>query len=182
MGKLLFVVATLTLAACQPMYGAPAQRIRDPVPNHPDDIAAAAPQPVIYDENCEVHTRAVTTPPRRDLPRSQALVAKADASAVASDHAVAPHDKAELLIDSIQEYGAALERDPYNAEATLKLALAYDKALRKGCALAMLDRLAKLANHPTYEHAATEQLDDLENHRTWFGGYRKDALRAAGRP
>jgi len=182
MGKLVLAVATLAFAACQPMYGAPAPRVKNPTPlPRPTTIEPKA-EPKTYIEECTFRTTPVTRPAKRDPARSEELVKKADANLVSHDKTTVPKDKGDLLIDSIQEYGAALDKDPYNAEATLKLARAYDKAQRKGCALRMLDRLSKLAGHPTYERQATAQIDDVENHKAWFEDYRKDALRTLGRP
>jgi len=184
MGKLLLAVATLAFAACQPMYGAPPQKLKTPsrVPppvGYKDDDKG----PVFVDatDDCSLRTTPVVGKPRRDTPRSDALVQKADQTAVAADKSTVGTEKGNLLIDSITDYGAALQKDPYNAEATLKLALAYDKVYRKQCAISMLTRLNKLASNPTYERAANEKLDDLEHHKSWFSRYRNDALHAAGR-
>ena len=190
MGKLGLVVSLAVIAtsatACQPMYGQRPERIKNPPILHPTKVADPDPVAVVYVDDCTVRTTppvagAPPRIPRRDPTRSDELVAKADSSATAADHTTEPTKKSELLIDSIREYGAALQKDPFNAGATLKLALAYDRVYRRGCALAMLGRLTKLAGHPTFERAATDQIDDVENHKSWFGGYRKDALRAVGR-
>jgi hypothetical protein len=185
MGKLWAVATAFALVACQPMYGAKAPKLKNPpvvaeskrkLPPQPD---LPKPQPI---EECEWHAQPPPAKaPKRDTRASQDNVVKADAKIIASDKATDIKPKGDLLIDSINEYGNALIKDPYNAEATLKLAVAYDKALRKGCALKMLDRLAKLAAHPTYEKAANVQIDGVADHKTWFGDYRKDALRVLGR-
>jgi len=182
MGKLLLAAATLAFAACQPMYGAPAPRLKNPVPNHPVGGGEPPPAAIVYVEECEFHTTALSGKPKRDIQKSQDYVVKADTNMAGADKAKQGKDKGDMLIDSIQEYGTALQKDPYNAEATLKLARAYDVVRRKGCALALLDRLQKLSNNPLFEKAATTQIDDVENNRAWFGGYRKDALKAVGRP
>ncbi|CAN5866883.1 hypothetical protein BH11MYX3_BH11MYX3_25290 [soil metagenome] len=180
MGKLL-AIATLVLAACQPMYGAKAPPVRNPPPiRHAQVIEPPAP-PKQQIEDCNYKGVAITKPPKRDVVRSQDHIQKADVAVGNFDKALVPVTKGDLLIDSIQQYGNALEKDPYSVEATLKLARAYEKAQRKGCALRLLGRLAKLADHPTYQRSASEAIDDVENHKTWFEDYRKDALSALGR-
>jgi hypothetical protein len=72
-------------------------------------------------------------------------------------------------------------KDPYSVDATLKLAIAYDKAMRKGCALALLKRLSQLAGHPKYGSEANRRIDDIDANGAWFKGYRKDAMAAVGR-
>ena len=186
MGKLP-LVAVLAFAACQPMYGAKAPPMKSPqvIPEgkrkiKTDDVAVK-PQPI---DQCEWRTKALADPtklPKRETTRSQDAVARADGKLRSSDGAADVTSKEALLIDSIQEYGAALSADPYNADATLKLALAYDKVLRKGCALKLIDRLAKMSAHPKLERDANAKLDEIENHKTWFEDYRKDALKATGR-
>ena len=187
MGKLLLAAATFVVAACQPMYGAKAPKPRDPtvVPEAKRKIIVEPevekPKPI---EECEFHTATLTGPklPKRDTSASKERVATADGKLAGSDRATEHKAKGDLLKSSVDDYHAALQRDPYNAEATLKLALAYDKAWRKGCALKLLDRLAKLAAHPTFEKAAIVQIDDVESHKSWFSDYRKEALKAIGRP
>ncbi len=180
MGKLL-AVATLMFAACQPMYGAKAPRVKDPAPiRHAQVIDPPAP-PKQQIEDCNYKVVPITKTPKRDVARAQDHVQKADVAAGNFDKTSVPKDKGDLLIDSIQQYGNALEKDPYSAEATLKLARAYEKAQRKGCALRLLGRLAKLADHPVYQRSASEAIDDVENHKSWFEDYRKDALSALGR-
>jgi len=185
MGKLWVVAAVFGLVACGPMYDSKAPKLKNPpiVPESkrkiPPEPELPKPQPI---EECVFHTDPPPAKgPKRDTAKSKEYVTTGDQQINASDKAADIKPKGDLLIDSIQAYGNALMRDPYNAEATLKLAVAYDKALRKGCALKLLDRLAKLAAHPTYEKAANVQIDEIENHKTWFGDYRKDALKHAGR-
>ncbi len=180
MGKL-SAIATLALVACQPMYGAPAPKVKNPAPIRHTELGDPPPPPKEYVEECNVRTVPVTRPVKRDIARSDEHVKKADATLVMADKSAVAAARGDLLIGGIEEYSNALERDPYNAEATVKLARAYDKVQRKGCALRLLGRLAKLADHPTYQRQAAEQIEEVENHKAWFEDYRKDALRTLGR-
>ncbi len=180
MGKLL-ATATLVFAACQPMYGAKAPPVRNPAPIIHAQVIEPPAAPKQQIEDCNYKVVAIIKVPKRDVVRAQDHVQKADVAVANFDKTSVPKDKGDLLIDSIQQYANALEKDPYSAEATLKLARAYEKAQRKGCALRLLGRLAKLADHPTYERQANEQIDDVKNHKSWFEDYRKDALEALSR-
>ena len=85
-----------------------------------------------------------------------------------------------MIKEAIDKYRNALIKDPYNVDATLKLAVAYDKVLRKGCALAMLKRLAALSNNPKCASEANRNIDSIDANGQWFKGYRKEAMAAVG--
>ena len=178
MGKLL-VVAMLFAAACKPMYGDPAPRLKDPSKKNPpkgwyDEPVAQ----VTYIEDCEVNFSGPPTITRKTKVAEQKVIAGDSAAADASKPSADLPVRVEATKRSLQEYRDALIADPFSAEATLKLALAYDKVLRKGCAIAMLKRLDQLAANPKFKaEAAKSQVLDNEG---WFKPYRKDALKALG--
>ena len=98
-----------------------------------------------------------------------------------SDQAKEDTIKVGLLKEAIDKYRNALIKDPYNVPATLKMAVAYDRVLRKGCAIAMLKRLASLSNNPKWASEANRNIDTIDANAQWFKGYRKDAMAAVGR-
>src|SRR4029079_13602340 len=98
-----------------------------------------------------------------------------------SDKAKEDSMKVSLLKEAIDKYRNSLIKDPYNVGATLKLAVAYDRVLRKGCAIAMLKRLASLSNNPKWAAEANRNIDSIDANAQWFKGYRKDAMAAVGR-
>lgn len=188
MGTSLIRIALLTtLAACS-MYGDPAQRLRSPPPvkppaGLPGDDGVAGKTDLPYDESeCPLRTTVVKSY-RPDRTRAEELTRSGDDKLAGVEVAATADDKGDLLAGSIVDYGRALEKDAFSAEVTLKLALAYDKARRKSCALALLRRLHQLAEHPKFERAATEQIDEIVDpkNKSWFEGYRNDARRAVGR-
>jgi hypothetical protein len=139
------------------------------------------PDPV-YVEDCDVNFTAKPTKQRK-IPVAQKLVASGNVSLqnVGSTTPTTP-TSAQAAVDAVTLYRDALIADPYNGEATLKLALAYDRTLRKGCALAMLKRLASLADsqNRALEDEARPNLQLVKQNAHWFRGYRPIALKAAG--
>jgi hypothetical protein len=180
MGKLL-VVALLffAAAACKPMYGDPAPRLKDPSKKNPPKGWYDEPvTQVTYVEDCEVNFSGPPTTKRNATVAKQKVIAGDASTSEASKPSASGTTRVEMTKRGLQEYRDALIADPFNAEATLKLALAYDKVLRKGCAIAMLKRLEQLAGNPKFgAEAAKSQVLDNEG---WFKPYRKDALKALG--
>jgi hypothetical protein len=176
MGNRFAALIVFAAAACQPMYGGPAEHLH-PVKTLPKGPQPAEP-PIAYVDDCtfDFHSRPATKhragSPQLDETAAQQL-ARAEADTPA---------RGELIQGSIATYSRALAADPYDADATLGLALAYDHVLHKGCALALLKRLGKLADHPTFAAAAGPVADSVGDHAAWFKGYRREALAALGRP
>ena len=108
-------------------------------------------------------------------------VAEGDTTLVDAQKQTVDTARTDLVVRGIQRYSDALRADPYDADATLKLALAYDKVLRKGCALAMLHRLESLTQNPRLATDASRRIDDVVDNAGWFKGYRKAALQAVNR-
>jgi hypothetical protein len=181
MGKAL--VACLLLAACQGMYSTPAEGLKNPPRIKPDKTTVAATDDAPpYIEDCTVDfTGAVAK--KRKTPASQKLVASGNVS-LQNAGTTRPTNTitTQAAVNAISLYRDALLADPYNAEATLKLALAYDRTLRKGCAIAMLKRLATLADsqNPALEAEARPNVELVKQNDHWFRGYRPSALKAAG--
>jgi hypothetical protein len=180
----LALVSLLVLVACQGMYVEKPQKMRNPPIIKPskdlpkDDVVQAPPTI----DACDYRWVIPTKPVKRNGPAAEAKEREGDARTQIVSSATTPPDlRAKSLVDSIDIYGRALMDDPFNPTLTLKLALAYDKALRKGCAIALLGRLAKLSLHPTYEKATNLIVDEISDKKTYFDRYRDEALRAAGR-
>lgn len=168
--------------ACGPLYGGKAEKLKPPAkkPRPPEAEVAAAP--IKYIDDCTVNfaTPAVT-PRASSAARSSAETAeqKVDESIRSED----PKSQISAIEGAISAAKTALKADPYNANATLQLARAYDRALRKGCALALIKRLAVLESATSYDFAreAKSALDRVNDNPRWFSGYRKEAIAAAGR-
>jgi hypothetical protein len=137
--------------------------------------------PVKEVEECQADFRSDPKLVRPQTGLSNQLTGEGDTALVNSDKAVPGPAQAGLIKDGIDKYRNALIKDPYNVEATLKLAIAYDKVYRKGCAIAMLKRLASLSANPKFSKIANPAIDSIGDNGQWFKRYRKDAMSAVGR-
>ena len=177
MGKS-WTLLVLVLGACQPLYGGSPQKLRNPAPVKPPTLPGGEDK-IVYVERCDLFTTKVARVTRQT---TDAEVYTLAGDKKLADYARAP-TKPDLIVDGIDRYIAALRKDPFSAQATLKLALAYHEVRRKGCALALLERLDQLAQHPKFARDANDAIDQItqRGNRTWFEGYRREALRAVGR-
>ena len=177
----LVLACLVVVAGCQPLYGPVSEVLHDPTPkNRGKDVATVEVPTPHYIEDCssDFHRDARTA--SHAPARAQQLVGIGDdelASATRAPEAARPG----MLAKTVELYSDALRADHYNAEATLRLALAYDKVLRKGCALAMLRRLESLTLNPKFATEAQRQIDVLVDNKAWFKGYRRDAMTAVNR-
>jgi len=182
-GRLALVVGVgvgLGLAGCQPLYGGKPEKLAAPSKKKPpkEDATEA---PVKEVEDCQADFRGDARNVRQQTSASNQLTGEGDTAIASSDKATDPTAQAGLIREGIDRYRSALIKDPYNAEATLRLALAYDKVYRKGCAIAMLKRLASLSANPKFAQKANSSIDSIGDNGQWFKRYRKDAMAAVGR-
>jgi hypothetical protein len=170
-----------TVAACSPLYGGRPEKLKNPErKKKPPEVAEAAPE-VQYVDDCNANFSDDPKKAHPQPPMSRQLFEQAEASLDQSDKVKEDSMKVSLLKEAIEKYRNALIKDPYNVPATLKLAVAYDRVLRKGCAIAMLKRLSALSNNPRWSSEANRNIDSIDANAQWFRGYRKDALAAVGR-
>src|SRR5688572_3927834 len=139
-----------TLTAWQPLYGAKPEELRQPGKKKKPPEAPEAEVKIVYVEDCGADFRADPKTVRPQTAMSNQLVGEGETALQSADKAKDPASQAELIKVSIDKFRNALIRDPYNAEATLQLALAYDRVLRKGCAIALLKRIATMEMNPKY--------------------------------
>jgi hypothetical protein len=175
-------LALLSLGVgCQSLYGGKPERLA-PVPRKkaPPEAPVAEVQIKEIDE-CTADFRVDPKNVRRQTPLANQLTGEGDTAIANSDKAQEPSAQAGLIKEGIDKYRNALLKDPYSPEATLKLALAYDRVYRKGCAIAMLKRLATLATNPNFARASNAAIDSISDNGQWFKRYRKDAISAVGR-
>jgi hypothetical protein len=167
---------------CQPLYGAKPEKLKTPEKKkRPPEAEVKAPE-IKYVEECQADFRE--DPKKRPMvPQpivAKSLVETGDNAIQTADKTKDENAKVGLWKEAITKYANALGKDPYSVDATLKLAVAYDLVLRKGCAIAMLKRLLALSNHPKYAADANRAIGTIDDNAVWFKGYRKDAVAAVG--
>ena len=177
------LLACLVLATtgCQALYGGKPERLKNPERKKAPPEPEQASVKIQYVEDCTANVRDDPKLARPNPGLANQLVGDGDTALQNANKAKDPASQAELIKLSIDKYRNALVKDPYNHEATLKLALAYDMVYRKGCAIAMLKRIAALQANPKYAKAANAKADEVNDNSSWFKGYRKDAIAAVGR-
>jgi hypothetical protein len=176
-----FVIIGVGVAGCQPLYGGKPEKLATPPKKKAPKEEPVAEVKIPEIEDCQADFRADPKTVRAQTSMSNQLTGEGDTALANASKAADPAAQAGLIKDSIDKYRNALLKDPYNAEATLKLALAYDKVYRKGCAIAMLKRLAALSANPKYARSANPAIDSIGDNGQWFKRYRKDAITAVGR-
>lgn len=172
----------LPATGCAPLYGGKAERLR-PVEKKRRPVEAASTGPtIVYDEECKADFFSTMKVPSPMPVQAESLVAAGNGAMDASRRAADPQTKVFSIIEAINKYKMALSKDQFNAEATMRLALAYDSVQKKGCALALLKRLSALQGYqPPNSDIARTKLDEISSSDSMFKGYRKDAMSAIGR-
>ena len=178
---MLVCIALATVAACQPIYGGKPEKLKTPERKKRPAEAADAVVEVKYVDDCSANFSDDPKKAHPQPPQSRQAFDAAESALEQSDKAKDDTVKVSLLKEAIDKYRNALIKDPYNVPATLKLAVAYDRVLRKGCAIAMLKRLSSLAGNPKWSSEANRNIDSIDANAQWFKGYRKEAMAAVGR-
>jgi hypothetical protein len=178
MGKRILWVAVVGVCACQAPYGSrPAKLYNPPIKPHPVDVEPV--EVVHYNETCRTDFHTDPKPAIARIDHRGAVQAISTANITYRTAIKMPKtepQKLKLIARSVDEWSEALRKDPYDAEATVGLALAYDQLLRKECALRLLARLSDLAGNKNYAAAALRQRDNVVSNKDWFAGYRNEAL------
>jgi hypothetical protein len=180
--RLVPYVLLVAFAACQPLYGGAPEHLHTVEKKRKPPEALVAAVPIAYVEECNSNFQddPKKKPPPALAALAPGLVAAGDTAMANSDKETDEQKKVGLWRDAVDKYRNALLKDPYSVDATLDLALAYDRLLRKGCALAMLKRLVALQINPKYTSAVTAKVGQISDNAQWFKGYRKDAMTAVG--
>jgi predicted Zn-dependent protease len=184
LGSRLALVASLAMAAapvltaaCSGPYESAPEKVKRPTKkNRPPDAPVVAAE-IKYDDECKAKFQEDGSRVRRRSPTPQ--IEAGDAAMQGIDSQPDPAARAGLAVDAINKYKNALGQDPYSATATYKLAVAYALVRKKGCALALLKRLAELQKNPDFESEATRMIKSVDDEPA-FKGFKKDALTAAG--
>lgn len=172
-----FGAATLS---CATPYSNKPERLKKPRKKkrpEPTQEEAAQAAPVL-DEKCRTNFFANPTTVRKTR-LGQQLAKEADGLLAEADDQEG-QVRISTVKDALGKLTSALKADPYGAEPTYKMAVAYAMVGKKGCALALLDRLQQLSKHPDYTDEAERVINRALRDQS-FDIFRKEADQALGR-
>lgn len=172
-----------TTTACGGLYSGKPERVYKPSKKKEPEVVEVAVE-IKWQDECSAK---LNEEPGKSLAlhkkneaRVRQLAAQAqellDAAATTSDN----RQKAGQTAEAIDKLRKGLVDAPYSAEATYSLAIGYARARRRGCALAMLKRLAALEKYDDFTSVSKRLIGDaLDNGE--FQPFRKQADEALGR-
>jgi hypothetical protein len=176
-------IATSGLAACGGVYSGKPEKVYKPSKKKEPEVVAA-PVEIKWNAECAAKLNeepgAALKNHKKNEKAVNQIAAQAeellDAAAQASDN----KQKAGQTAEAIDKLRKGLVDAPYSARATYQLAIGYARARRKGCALAMLKRLAQLEKYDDFNADAKRMISAaLDNGE--FQPFRKEADEAMNR-
>lgn len=164
---------------CKHPYSGKSEKLKNPrkkkKPEPTEEELAEAP---VLDEKCRTNFFLEPTTRRKEsLGRNLAKEADSLLTEAEEQEGLT---RISTVTDALSKLNNALKADPYGPEATYKMAVAYAVVGKKGCSIALLQRLNELTKMPevateadrTVRRALADQTFDL---------FRKDADAALGR-
>lgn len=173
-------LAASAMASCQPLYGGKPAALKNPPKKKAPPEAQIAAVAIPWDDECQAdfHGKPGSIPPNPAV--AKGLVESGNNVLINSERTInEPQKRAAMTLEAIEKFKAALAKDPYSAEATYGLAVAYAKVLKKGCALKLLKRLADLKGNQKYASDAQRMIDAAAD-TSAFKPFKKDAAAAMG--
>ena len=165
---LALVIVGGALGCSGPYAGKPSPLVR-PVKKKRPQAAAAT-----FDDQCKTDFFADASRVKPRTRDADQLVVQGNRILTSGD------DETATMLDALGKFRSALAADPYQAEATFKMAVVYAQLRKKGCAVALLKRLAELERHPDFERQATLMIQAAQGESS-FDAFRDEANAAVGR-
>jgi hypothetical protein len=180
----------LALAACAgPYAGRPEALQRPRIRKHPGasksptksspaaSDPATAPSATSADPPCRTNFFGDPFKGERRSRKARALAAEAEAALLGAERVAV--GRKDVIVGAMATLANALRIDPYGAEPTYKLAMAYAMVGRRSCSLALLERLKLLAQMADGEAEAARTIERAARDPA-FEAFRTDARRALG--
>lgn len=173
-----FSASALGLSACAHPYSGkakPPKKLRQKDRPKVEEDVANAPE---LDEKCKANFFADPNP-RRKTRLGRSLAGQAD-SILQEAEAKEGQPRISAVTDALSKLRSSLKADPYGPDATYKMAVAYAMVGKKGCAVALLQRLSDLTKMPEVSGKADRIINRALRDQN-FDLFRKDADAAMGR-
>jgi hypothetical protein len=171
-------LASLTLIACQPMYGEKPDTLGKVKPitkkdGKEGDTGPAKPAPRQLVDTCSFNSHVdPKLSPKPDAKQAAPFVKAGEAKLANAQKEPAELPRVKIYQQGIDDYREALKKDPYDADATLGLARAYDGVNRSRCAILLVKRLKALQTNDKYRVQADRALAEIDANQQWFKEYR----------
>jgi hypothetical protein len=169
--------AAVTLG-CGGPYSGPAEKLsrpkekRRPKPKEGEEPALAM--------NDKCRTNFFEDPTSRRQARLGLTLSKQAETPIVEAEAETGEARVLLIQEALSKLRNALRADPYGPEPTYKMAVAYALVGKKGCSLALLERLQALSRMPAVGSEAERTIARALRDQA-FNTFRKDADAALGR-
>lgn len=162
----ILLALSMGAGACSGPYSGKPEKARRPKPEKMPDEPVAGPVEIKWVTECKasfqedpVATGAVAKH-KKNAGKVRPLVEQGRALLEqATDDSATDEARAGSVKEAINKLRTVLNDAPYQPEGTYYLAVAYARARRKGCALALLKRLAALETHPDYAADAKRMIN-----------------------
>lgn len=171
-------VAAATVGCASPYSGKP-ERVKRPKKKKrpPPEEGEAATTPEL-DDKCRTNFFAEPTTRRRP-DQGRGLARQAERMLYEAEEQEG-NQRVLVVKDALDKLRNALKSDPYGPEPTYRMAVAYAMVGKKGCSLALLERLQELSKLPDVEPEAVRTINRALNDQS-FDPFRKEADTALGR-
>ena len=135
----------------------------------------------VSNEQCRTNFFADPYRSKRYPREANGMANQAGQSLEAAERQFGP-TRQQLVVEAMGTLSNALRRDPYNAEATYKLSVAYAILGKKSCTMALLERLKALETSPLpeSERETANRVIKKAARDPAFGAFQKEARTALG--
>ncbi|MCG8418363.1 MAG: hypothetical protein MJE77_10515 [Proteobacteria bacterium] len=177
-----FALGAITAeAGCAHPYSGKPEKLKKPRKKRKPESAQQAEnaEAPVLDEKCRTNFFADNSRVRRRTRTSRQLTRQAEEILLEAERQEGS-SRITAVGDALGKLRNALQADPYSAEATYRMAAAYASVGKKGCAVALLQRLNDLTKMPAAEASAERAINRALRDQS-FDLFRKDADQALGR-
>lgn len=173
-----FTMSSVGLSGCAHPYSGKPQKLKKPRKKKKPEVEEEVANAPELDEKCKANFFADPNP-RRKSRLGRSLASQADGMLQEAEGKEG-QARISVVIDALSKLKSSLRADPYGPDATYKMAVAYAMVGKKGCSIALLQRLSDLTKMPEVGAKADRIINRALRDQN-FDLFRKDADAAMGR-